>query len=201
MRKFVFYIVLLLLVLSSIFWILNIKGKFYFRKNIPNLEIIDDMDKQENVRLPYADTFLNQRTINLLPIDESYSPDIYFYPYLPYEFEFPQVHFENPLPPTAYVLKKGETLFKRFCVSCHNFDGKGNGPIITQVQLKEDEEGFPQPKDLTSASTWLLSDGRLFHILSAGQNLMFHYNDKLSFYDKWCLIHYLRELQKNNKRG
>lgn len=101
----------------------------------------------------------------------------------------------NPLPNNAFVLARGKNRFQIFCVPCHGYEGKGNGLIVTKPKLAKDEEGFPPPANLTSKRTKLLTDGRLFHILSAGQNLMFPVNFKMSEADKWAIVHYIRFLQ------
>ena len=103
--------------------------------------------------------------------------------------------FVNPLPKNEFVLARGRNRFEIFCFPCHNVDGKGNGLIVTKPILSEDEEGFPPPADLTSERTKSLSDGRLYHILSAGQNLMFSVDFKMNETDKWAIIYYIRQLQ------
>ena len=104
----------------------------------------------------------------------------------------------NPLPDNDYVIARGKNRFEIFCVPCHGDDGKGQGIVITKPKLNDDEEGFPAPADLTSRHTRQLSDGRLFHILSAGQNLMFPVNYKMNETDKWAIVKFIRKLQKRN---
>ena len=117
------------------------------------------------------------------------------------KYEFEQAEYDsaetfvNPLPPDKFVLARAKNRYEIYCQPCHGIDGKGNGLVITQPVLAEDEEGFPPPADLTSAHTVALSDGRLFHILSTGQNLMFRVNFKLNENDRWALVHYIRHLQ------
>jgi hypothetical protein len=72
--------------------------------------------------------------------------------------------------------------------------------IITDVVLEEDEEGFPGPPDLTEKRTRELSDARIYHILSAGQNLMFAYNDRLNPEKRWVLVNYIRKLQNDAEK-
>jgi mono/diheme cytochrome c family protein len=40
-----------------------------------------------------------------------------------------------------------------------------------------------------------LSNARIFHIISVGQNLMPGYADKIDAIDRWAIIRYLRKLQ------
>ncbi|MCX7909692.1 MAG: cytochrome c [Ignavibacteria bacterium] len=154
------------------------------------------MDDQKKISTDFlSKSKLHQ--IEKYPLKDNFPLFPIFYEFEPQEFAVPERLFQNPLKKTELTILRGKVLYNRFCVPCHNVDGKGNGPIVTQVTLKEDEEGFPSPKDLTSENTRNKSDGRLFHILSAGQNLMFSFNDKLSETDKWCIVHYIRILQND----
>ncbi|MGQ9818393.1 MAG: c-type cytochrome [Candidatus Kapaibacteriales bacterium] len=154
------------------------------------------MDYQNKLTPNYFSTFFDERTMNVLPLLESAPLEANIYRYEPHEFKEAEPKFnKNPIPLNDFTLKRGEVLFERNCVFCHGEDGKGRGEIVTNVILKEDEEGFPQPKDLTSKSAKKLTDGRLFHILSVGQNLMFPFHDRLNSFDKWCIVHYIRKIQ------
>ncbi|MFN3781789.1 MAG: c-type cytochrome, partial [Candidatus Kapaibacteriota bacterium] len=149
-------------------------------------------------KTPSLDYFSKISNVNLnyITLNKNFPTRKLFYEFEPYEYSVPTKTFKNPLPSdNFYVLERGRLLYSRFCIPCHNTDGRGNGPIIAAVVLTEDEEGFPQPKDLTSEHTRKLTDGRLFHILSAGQNLMFSFHDKMNDFDKWCVISYIRKLQ------
>lgn len=192
-REVIVYLILTFLTLIFIFLLCLNFGLINIYKSF-HLQIIADMDNQNKLS---QDNFYNIHKAfpKQFSVMNNYPKQSLFYPFEPQEFSEPEKKFTNPLPRTSFVLMRGKTLFHRFCIPCHDVDGKGNGPVVTQVVLKEDEEGFPPPKDLTSETTKKLSDGRLFHILSAGQNLMFSYHDKLTDFDKWALIHYLRELQ------
>lgn len=158
------------------------------------LQVISDMDNQKTPSLDYLSN-INSLELNSLPLKENFSTRKLFYKFEPQEYFIPEKVLTNPFNDDSFTLDRGELLFNRFCVPCHNTDGRGNGPIIKDVVLAEDEEGFPPPKDLTSNNTRKLTDGRLFHILSAGQNLMFSFHDKMSDFDKWCVISYIRKLQ------
>ncbi len=180
-------LMLFLILLGLNFGLISIKKDYL-------LQVISDMDNQKT---PSLDYFANISSINLnlLPLEENFPTRKLFYEYAPHEYSIPSKIYINQLGDDVFVLERGRMLFGRFCVPCHNTDGKGNGPIITDVVLAEDEEGFPPPKDLTSENTRKLTDGRLFHILSAGQNLMFSFHDKMNDFDKWCVISYIRKLQ------
>ncbi len=186
--------ILFLGVVTSVL-LLRVSGKIVYINSLQPMEIISDMDNQKKLKEGYIDKFYNLQSTNKLSGKIGFPLESIDYPFEPHQFEYAEVSFSNPISPSSFSLRRGETLFKRFCVVCHNEDGKGNGWIITKVQLADNEEGFPPPKNLTSQNTMNLSDSRIFHIISSGQNLMFSYNDKLSDFDKWCLIYYIRKLQ------
>ncbi len=187
------------LTLLAVYLVLRYFGYITVQNRRQPLEIISDMDHQNKLKadfIPYdeegkvRDVRLNP---NAIPLEDA------FYPLLPYEIEKAENLEINEIPADSFMLKRGELLFLRFCVPCHGLDGRGNGPIVTKVQLSEEEEGFPPPKDLSSEGTKMLSNKRLFHILGAGQNLMFPFHSQLTYFDKWSLIHYIRKLQNDKK--
>lgn len=197
------FILIFLLVLNSLLLgiqLLILTGQTKIRMNYQPIEIISDLDYQNKLSPTYFSTYYNERTINSLPIWESSPISNSIYRYEPQEYSIPEKKIPfNPIPLNNFIFKRGQLLFERNCVVCHGYDGRGNGEILTKVTLKEGEEGFPPPKDLTSTTTKEFSDGRMFHILSAGQNLMFSFNDRLNSFDRWCIIHYIRKIQNLQK--
>jgi mono/diheme cytochrome c family protein len=39
-------------------------------------------------------------------------------------------------------------------------------------------------------------DGRIFHVITAGQNVMPSYSTQVAQEDRWAIIHYIRALQR-----
>jgi len=159
------------------------------------IETVADMEHQAKVSPQEPDGFFNDSaSIASVPLN-SVPAGKFRYPFEQAEYDSATV-LVNPLPANDYILARGKNRFQTFCVPCHGNDGEGQGLIITKPELDEDEEGFPPPADLTSRHTKELTDGRLFHILSAGQNLMFPVNFKMNVTDRWALVLYIRKLQK-----
>ncbi len=92
------------------------------------------------------------------------------------------------LPKTEFVLARGQNRFNTFCAPCHYYNGKSENSAVS----KRGWAGIP---DLTRPETSALSNARIFHIISAGQNLMPSYADKIDPVDRWAIIRYLRTLQ------
>jgi len=159
------------------------------------IETVTDMQLQNKYTPQKSSAFFDDSTgFRNIP-EHSIPTNKIHYRFKAVEYDSAIARFRNPLPDDNYVLARGKNRFDVFCVPCHGIDGKGKGLIITKPELSEDEEGFPEPSDLTSVYAKELPDARIFHILSAGQNLMFPANFKMSENDRWSVIKYLRKLQ------
>lgn len=173
-------------------------GVIKIYRELQPFEIIADMDNQIKPLPQKESSFFPDSASFRNPIENTIPKFGSKYHLIDLEYEEAEVINKNPLEPTERVLARGKNRFETFCVPCHNHDGKGKGVIITKVQLKEGEEGFPTPANLTREFTRSISDERIYHILSAGQNLMFPVNYKLNKIDRWALVHYIRKLQKDS---
>ncbi|MCC6265354.1 MAG: cytochrome c [Bryobacterales bacterium] len=83
---------------------------------------------------------------------------------------------------------RGGQVFKTWCVPCHGGGGKGDGPVAMR--------GFPAPPPLTSQSALEMKDGRIFHVITHGQNNMPGYASQISAEDRWKAVIYVRSLQR-----
>ena len=93
----------------------------------------------------------------------------------------------NPLPRTKAVLLKGQMLFNAYCIVCHGKFGEGDGAIVTK---------FVRPPSLQSEKIRDYPDGRIFHIMTAGQNLMPSYATQIEAEERWAIVHYVRALYR-----
>ncbi len=165
-------------------------------KNQP-YEAISDMDRQAKVHPQKLSTSFENGISTRQPVDSTVPRYGSKYNFEQVEYMIPEAQFTNPLPDDTFYLERGRERFETFCVPCHNHDGKGKGLIITKANLKPGEEGFPEPANLTRPETKKMTDGRFFHVLSSGQNLMFGVTEKLSVNERWSVIKYIRFLQKS----
>jgi mono/diheme cytochrome c family protein len=100
----------------------------------------------------------------------------------------------NPFPITAKALENGKEMYNIYCGVCHGEKADGNGYL-----LREDGGKYPaQPANLISEEFTAASNGRFYHSLMYGKNVMGGYSDKLSFEERWNVIHYIRSLQATN---
>lgn len=93
---------------------------------------------------------------------------------------------QNPLPRTEAVLLGGQKTFNIYCATCHGPKGLGDGSVVPP---------FPRPPSLQSDKVRTWSDGRIFHVITVGQNLMPSYASQLDPQQRWAVIQYMRALQ------
>jgi len=98
---------------------------------------------------------------------------------------------ENPLPITDAGLEEGKNLYNIFCATCHGEKGDGNGYLV-----RDDGGVYPvQPANFLLEEHLKASNGRYYHAIMHGKNLMGAYADKISYEERWNVIHYIRSLQ------
>jgi mono/diheme cytochrome c family protein len=93
----------------------------------------------------------------------------------------------NPLPATKEVIARGKERFLTFCSPCHGNFARGDSRLQGQ---------FPNPPTLHSDLVRSWPDGRIYHIITEGQNAMPSYAAQIPREDRWAIIHYLRVLQR-----
>jgi mono/diheme cytochrome c family protein len=110
--------------------------------------------------------------------------------FTPYRYEvgdslIAQRELVNPLPRTSDVLGRGQRVFMTHCVVCHGPLGDGQGYIVPK---------FPMPPSILSQKVSQWPDGRIYHLITRGQNLMPSYASQILPEDRWAVIHYVRAL-------
>ena len=115
------------------------------------------------------------------------APDPYRYPNDP---EKAGKELKNPLPHDEATILRGQKYYNTYCIVCHGPKGEGNGFVVPK---------FPMPPSLHSEKVRTWPDGRIYHVISMGQNLMPSYASQINREDRWAIIHYVRELQKELK--
>ena len=97
----------------------------------------------------------------------------------------------NPFDITDAGLAKGKELYNINCAICHGEKGDGAGYLV-----RDDGGVYPvQPAILINEEFTSASNGRYYHSIMYGKNLMGAYKDKLSYRERWEVIHYIRSLQ------
>lgn len=102
---------------------------------------------------------------------------------------------ENPFPITEKGLAEGKKLFNLYCAICHGKKADGNG------YLARDDSPYPAaPANLMQDRFIDQTNGFYYYAIMKGRNKMGSYKDKLSYEERWQVIHYIRSLQAK-KRG
>ena len=103
---------------------------------------------------------------------------------------------DNPLPITDSGLSQGEDLYDIYCGVCHGEKGDGAGYLV-----RDDGGKYPvQPANFLLDEFLGASNGRYYHAIMYGKNLMGAYTDKLSHDERWNVIHYIRSLQAKDQK-
>jgi hypothetical protein len=195
-KAVIFAIVFLAPFILIVYTFLIKNGYLKYSANSQPFELFADMDNQKKVLpLSKSEAFSDKASIRK-PVEHTYSLNSARYSYESIEFALAEKEFDNPLISDSNIILFAKNRFNTFCIYCHGVSGQADGSVLTKTTLKENEEGFPSPPILTRTETKAMSDARLFHIISAGQNLMFSAADKLTVTERWALVLYIRELQK-----
>lgn len=99
----------------------------------------------------------------------------------------------NPMPISEAGLADGKHLYETFCAICHGSKGDGNGWLVDEANANA---VYPAaPANLISDEFINSSNGRFYHGIMYGKNVMGGYADKLSYEERWNVIHHIRSLQ------
>lgn len=96
----------------------------------------------------------------------------------------------NPYKPEDEILERGKLIFTIFCIGCHGPSGKGDGHLFTSGL-------YPlKPRDISGPATAKLMDGQIYHTITLGFGSMMPHGAQVKPPDRWKVILYVRELQK-----
>lgn len=100
----------------------------------------------------------------------------------------------NPFPITEKGLAKGKEMFDLNCAICHGKKGDGLGYLVNDEKNKNVK--YPAaPANFLSDQFLTASNGRYYHAIMYGKNVMGSFSDRLSYEERWQVIHYIRSLQ------
>ncbi|MCS7074657.1 MAG: cytochrome c [Bacteroidia bacterium] len=111
----------------------------------------------------------------------------YPYPNTPEGYEKAGAELKNPLPFTPENLEEGKRLYTLYCVHCHGEAGDGQGSIPAAGK-------FPPPPAYNGPLK-NLPEGKMYHTITYGKNLMGSHASQLSPEERWKVIFYVKTLQ------
>ena len=105
----------------------------------------------------------------------------------------------NPFPISADGLERGKELYNIFCGICHGEKGDGLGYLANSDE-NPNAKYLAVPANFLNDEFLAASNGRYYHAIMYGKNVMGAYRDKMSFEERWQVIHYIRALQAKEKK-
>lgn len=117
---------------------------------------------------------------------------VYNYPDSPEGYEASAANI-NPVEKTAVNLLAGKKLYDVYCWSCHGKDGKNDGPVIVEGK-------FAKPPFETYQTPYIqtLAEGKIFHVITYGKNMMGSHAAMLTPTERWKVINYVKSLSFAN---
>jgi mono/diheme cytochrome c family protein len=191
--KIIFGVVVLFLAV----WILS--GQKTWFSDEPPLQFLSDMDDQGKVKPQVGTPYFSNRAgdrdplANTVPRNNAHYYSTTSENVMPYaigktDLETAELQNVNTtVPRNELVVLRGQNRYNVMCSPCHGRSGEGDGPVAQPGR-------FPKPPSLLQGAKGF-SDAKIFHIISAGQNIMPSYADKLSTEDRWAVIYYIRQMQ------
>lgn len=161
--------------------------------NKPNIEVIQDMMEQPALKAQDFHPHDREKSSMLVPPKGSWPKNVDPYPY----WNDPVAAGKNMKNPfsgqvSEDFIQRGKRNFNNYCMVCHGEKGRGDGsvaekwkPVVIPSLVTDKIKNYP--------------DGRIFHIITAGQGLMGSYINMLpSGKDRWAVVQYVRQLQKES---
>jgi mono/diheme cytochrome c family protein len=98
----------------------------------------------------------------------------------------------NPLESTAENIAEGERQYNIFCSGCHGISGNGEGHLYTSKRYAV------KPASLISEKMMAAPEGDIYHVISAGYQVMGAHGHMIRPADRWKIAMFVkRELQGN----
>lgn len=160
--------------------------------NHPGYEFMPDMYRSVSYETNSTNLFFTDSMTNRLPVAGTvprgdYMP--YPYPNTPEGYEAAGKEWKSPLEKTDANLAEGKRLFEIFCIHCHGPQGQADGTIVANGK-------FPPPPHYNSDQLKDLPEGKMFHTLEYGKNMMGSHASQLTQTERWKIIQYVQTLQK-----
>ena len=95
-------------------------------------------------------------------------------------------------------MAQGKVLYNTFCGICHGEKGDGNGYLVSE---ENKNAKYPAaPSNYLTEEFVNATDGRYYHAIMYGKNVMGGYKDKMNYKERWLVIHYIRSLQAKDQK-
>ncbi len=117
----------------------------------------------------------------------------YLYPLSDSDYEKSATLITNPYTFFKDEIEgQGKNLYTVNCAICHGDKGDGQGYL---VQINK----FPPPPSYLTEPLLSLADGKKYHTLMYGKNMMGSYASQLDNRERWLVLSYVKSLQNAGK--
>lgn len=100
---------------------------------------------------------------------------------------------KSPYKFTEAELEEGQRLYNIYCGICHGSELNGEGPLYTSGKFAS------MPANLKNGPSYLtMSEGRMYHAVVYGKNMMGSYASQLNVHQRWAVIAYIKKVQSEN---
>jgi len=160
-------------------------------ENSPGVEFMPDMYRSPSVEVYGTSSFNGDDVYStqFLPakgsIARGYIP--YVYPNTQEGYEQAGLYLKNPVVHSDKVMAEAEALYTKNCIHCHGATGAGDGKVGMKLP--------GAPPAYNSAAIKNLSEGKIFHSITHGKNLMGAHESILTQEERWKLVFYVQKLQ------
>jgi mono/diheme cytochrome c family protein len=96
----------------------------------------------------------------------------------------------NPVASSPESLARGQEMYERSCAVCHGDNGIGAQAYIV------DKHPILPAYNLAGDRVAAFSDGYIYGMVRVGRGLMPPYGHQVSHFDRWHIVNYVRELQR-----
>lgn len=111
----------------------------------------------------------------------------YPYPNSNEGYEAAGVGLKNPVEKSDANLMEGKKNYEDFCLVCHGASGAGDGPVV--------QRNGPRPPAFSSDQLKNLPEGKMFHSIHYGKNMMGAHASQLTATERWKIVMYVQTLQ------
>lgn len=163
----------------------------------PGLEYMPDMYRSPSYEVYSGNPNFKDSLTLQHPVAGTLPRGYEFFPYPASNegYEAAGKDLKNPFAETKENLAEGKRLFSIFCMHCHGEGGQADGSLIATGK-------FPPPPNYTTGKSSRggdmkdLTDGKIFHTITYGINLMGSHASQVNPTERWKIVMYVRSIMK-----
>lgn len=100
---------------------------------------------------------------------------------------------ENPVPADSASLARGQVVYERMCAVCHGAEGRSvESRMVQEIAGMAVMESY----ELAEGNAVGYTDGYIYGMIRMGRGLMPSYGHRITHFDRWHAVNYVRELQR-----